>query len=388
MDFSLTANQESIRDAVLKICARFDDAYWLKKDREGGFPADFHKALADAGWLGICIPEQYGGSGLGILEATIMMRAISESGAGMAGASTIHMNVFGLNPVVVFGTKEQCSRMLPGIVKGTEKACFAVTEPNTGLNTTKLKTRAVRKGDRYVVNGQKVWISTAQVAEKILLLARTTAVEEVRSPTHGLSLFYTDFDRSRITVHEIEKMGRKAVDSNELFFENFEIPVEDRLGEEGRGFEYILHGMNPERILVSGEAIGLGHLALSRAAAYGKSRIVFNRPIGQNQAIQHPLAKNWIELEAAWLMTMSAAWQYDKGLPCGPAANAAKYLAGEAGFHACEQAVMTHGGFGYAKEFHVERYLRESLIQRIAPVSRELILSFIAEKVLGLPKSY
>jgi len=388
MDFALTSNQESIRDAVFKICARFDDAYWLKKDREGGFPADFHKALADAGWLGICIPEQYGGSGLGILEATIMMRAISESGAGMAGASTIHMNVFGLNPVVVFGTKEQCSRMLPGIVKGTEKACFAVTEPNTGLNTTKLKTRAVRKGDRYVVNGQKVWISTAQVAEKILLLARTTAVEETRSPTHGLSLFYTDFDRSRITVHEIEKMGRKAVDSNELFFENFEIPVEDRLGEEGRGFEYILHGMNPERILVSGEAIGLGHLALSRAAAYGKSRIVFNRPIGQNQAIQHPLAKNWIELEAAWLMTMSAAWQYDKGLPCGPAANAAKYLAGEAGFHACEQAVMTHGGFGYAKEFHVERYLRESLIQRIAPVSRELILSFIAEKVLGLPKSY
>jgi acyl-CoA dehydrogenase len=388
MDFALTANQESIRDAVLKICARFDDAYWLKKDREGGFPADFHKALADAGWLGICIPEQYGGSGLGILEATIMMRAISESGAGMAGASTIHMNVFGLNPVVVFGTEEQCSRMLPGIVKGTEKACFAVTEPNTGLNTTKLKTRAVRKGDRYVVNGQKVWISTAQVAEKILLLARTTAVEEVRSPTHGLSLFYTDFDRSRITVHEIEKMGRKAVDSNELFFENFEIPVEDRLGEEGRGFEYILHGMNPERILVAGEAIGLGHLALSRAAAYGKSRIVFNRPIGQNQAIQHPLAKNWVELEAAWLMTMSAAWQYDKGLPCGPAANAAKYLAGEAGFHACEQAVMTHGGFGYAKEFHVERYLRESLIQRIAPVSRELILSFIAEKVLGLPKSY
>jgi acyl-CoA dehydrogenase len=388
MDFALTANQESIRDAVFKICARFDDAYWLKKDREGGFPADFHKVLADAGWLGICIPEQYGGSGLGILEATIMMRAISESGAGMAGASTIHMNVFGLNPVVVFGTKEQCCRMLPGIVKGTEKACFAVTEPNTGLNTTKLKTRAVRKGDKYVVNGQKVWISTAQVAEKILLLARTTAVEEVRSPTHGLSLFYTDFDRSRITVHEIEKMGRKAVDSNELFFENFEIPVEDRLGEEGRGFEYILHGMNPERILVAGEAIGLGHLALSRAAAYGKSRIVFNRPIGQNQAIQHPLAKNWIELEAAWLMTMSAAWQYDKGLPCGPAANSAKYLAGEAGFHACEQAVMTHGGFGYAKEFHVERYLRESLIQRIAPVSRELILSFIAEKVLGLPKSY
>jgi acyl-CoA dehydrogenase len=371
MDFALTANQESIRDAVAKICARFDDAYWLKKDKEGGFPADFHKAFAEAGWLGICIPEEYGGSGLGIVDAAIMMR-----------------NVFGLNPVVVFGTKEQCKRMLPPIVSGTERACFAVTEPNTGLNTTQLKTRAVRSGDKYVVNGQKVWISTAQVAEKILLLARTTPLEEVKKPTHGLSLFYTDFDRIRITAREIEKMGRKAVDSNELFIENFEIPVEDRLGEEGRGFEYILHGMNPERILIAAEAVGLGMVALSRASAYAKERNVFNRPIGKNQAIQHPLAKNWMELEAAWLMTLSAGWQYDQGLPCGPAANAAKYLAGEAGFHACEQAVMTHGGFGYAKEFHVERYLRESLIPRIAPISPQLILSFIAEKVLGLPKSY
>ena len=388
MDFALSANQESIRDAVGKICSRFDDAYWLKKDKEGGFPADFHKAMADAGWLGICIPEEYGGSGLGILEAALMMRTISESGAGMSGASAVHMNVFGLNPVVVFGTKEQRQRMLPGIVEGREKACFAVTEPNTGLNTTQLKTRAVRKGDKYVVNGQKVWISTAQVAEKILLLARTTPLEEVKNPTFGLSLFYTDVDRSRITVHEIEKMGRKPVDSNELFIENFEIPAHDRLGEEGRGFEYILHGMNPERILIAAEAVGLGQLALSRASSYAKARNVFNRPIGKNQAIQHPLAKNWMELEAAWLMTLSAAWQYDKGLSCGPAANSAKYLAGEAGFRACEQAVMTHGGFGYAKEFHVERYLRESLIPRIAPVSRELILSFIAEKVLGLPKSY
>jgi acyl-CoA dehydrogenase len=388
MDFALTANQESIRDTVAKICARFDDAYWLKKDKEGGFPADFHRAFADAGWLGICMPEEVGGSGLGILEAAIMMRTIAESGAGMSGASAIHMNVFGLNPVVVFGTKEQCQRMLPGIISGKERSCFAVTEPNTGLNTTQLKTRAVKSGDRYVVNGQKVWISTAQVAEKILLLARTTALEEVKNPTRGLSLFYTDFDRKKIAVHEIEKMGRKAVDSNELFFENFEIPLEDRLGEEGRGFEYILHGMNPERILIAAEAVGLGHCALSRASGYAKTRIVFNRPIGKNQAIQHPLAKSWMELEAAWLMTLSAAWQYDKGEPCGPSANAAKYLAAEAGFHACEQAVMTHGGFGYAKEFHVERYLRESLIPRIAPVSRELILSFIAEKVLGQPKSY
>jgi acyl-CoA dehydrogenase len=388
MDFALTANQESIRDAVAKICARFDDAYWLKRDKEGGFPADFHRAFADAGWLGICMPEEVGGAGLGIIEAALMMRTIAESGAGMSGASAIHMNVFGLNPVVVFGTKEQRQRMLPGIISGEERSCFAVTEPNTGLNTTQLKTRAVRQGERYVVNGQKVWISTAQVAEKILLLARTTPLEEVKNPTRGLSLFYTDFDRKRIAVHEIEKMGRKAVDSNELFFENFEIPVEDRLGEEGRGFEYILHGMNPERILIAAEAVGLGHCALSRASGYAKTRIVFNRPIGKNQAIQHPLAKSWMELEAAWLMTLSAAWQYDSDIPCGPAANAAKYLAAEAGFHACEQAVMTHGGFGYAKEFHVERYLRESLIPRIAPVSRELIMSFIAEKVLGQPKSY
>jgi acyl-CoA dehydrogenase len=263
-----------------------------------------------------------------------------------------------------------------------------VTEPNTGLNTTQLKTRAVRKGDKYIVNGQKVWISTAQVANKILLLARTTPLEEAKKPTHGLSLFYTDFDKQRVAVHEIEKMGRKPVDSNELFFENFEIPAEDRLGEEGRGFEYILHGMNPERILIAAEAVGLGMVALSRASGYAKSRIVFNRPIGMNQAIQHPLAKNWMELEAAWLMVMRAAWQYDQNMPCGPAANSAKYLAAEAGFRACEQAVMTHGGFGYAKEYHVERYLRESLIPRIAPISPQLILSFVAEKVLGLPKSY
>ncbi|MCU4178867.1 acyl-CoA dehydrogenase family protein [Bosea sp. BH3] len=388
MDFRLSDEQEAIREAIAGICSRFGDDYWLKRDKEGGFPQDFYAAFAADGWLGVCIPEEYGGSGLGITEAAIMMRAIAESGAGMSGASCLHINIFGLNPVLVHGTDEQKRRMLPPMVQGKEKACFAVTEPNTGLNTTQLKTRAVRKGDRYVVDGQKVWISTAQVADKILLLARTTPLEQVQKPTHGLSLFYTDFDRSRIKVHEIEKMGRKVVDSNELFIEGFEIPVEDRIGEEGRGFEYILHGMNPERVLIASEAIGLGKLALSRATAYAKERIVFNRPIGQNQAIQHPLAKNWMELEAAWLMVLRAAWEYDSGLPCGASANAAKYLAGEAGFDACQQAVMTHGGFGYAKEFHVERYLREVMIPRIAPISPQLVLCFIAEKVLGLPKSY
>lgn len=388
MDFSLTSDQEAIREAIGGICGRFDDDYWLKLDRDGGFPHELYAALAADGWLGICIPEAYGGSGLGVSEAAIMMQAIAESGAGMTGASCAHINIFGLNPVVVYGTEEQKQRMLPPMVRGLEKACFAVTEPNTGLNTTQLRTRAVRKGDRYVVDGQKVWISTAQVADRMLLLARTTPLEEAKKPTLGLSLFYTRFDRDRIRVHEIEKMGRKAVDSNELFIEGLEIPEEDRIGEEGRGFEYILHGMNPERVLIAAEAVGIGRLALSRAVAYAKDRVVFNRPIGQNQSIQHPLAVNWMELEAAQLMLMRAAWEYDTGRPCGASANAAKYLAGEAGFNACQQAIMTHGGFGYAKEFHVERYLREVMIPRIAPISPQLVLCYIAERVLGLPKSY
>jgi len=298
------------------------------------------------------------------------------------------MNIFGLNPVVHFGTPEQKRRMLPPLVAGREKSCFAVTEPDTGLDTTRLKTRAERQGDRYVVNGQKIWTSTAQVADKILLLARTTPLEGVRKKTEGLSLFYTTLDRSRVEVRAIEKMGRKAVDSNQVFFDGLEIPVEDRIGEEGRGFEYILHGMNAERILIAAEAVGVGLVALAKATAYAKERVVFGRPIGQNQSIQHPLAECWMELEAARLMTMNAAWLYDRGENAGAAANAAKYLAGEAGFKACTQAVMTHGGMGYAKEYHVERYLRESLIPRIAPISPQLVLCYIAERVLGLPKSY
>ncbi|MBX9452849.1 MAG: acyl-CoA/acyl-ACP dehydrogenase [Mesorhizobium sp.] len=388
MDFGFTEEQEAIRDSVARICADFDDAYWLQRDREGGFPHDFYDALAREGWLGICTAESSGGAGLGIQEAAIMMRTIAESGAGLSGASAVHINIFGLNPVAVFGTEEQKQRMIRPMAEGREKACFAVTEPNTGLNTTQLKLKAEKRGDRYHVNGQKIWISTAQVADNILLLARTTPLDEVKKATHGLSLFYTKFDRDRIKVREIEKMGRKAVDSNELFFEDFQIPESDLIGEEGRGFEYILHGMNPERILIAAEAVGLGMAAINRATRYAKERIVFNRPIGQNQGIQHPLAKCWAELEAAWMMVMSAAWQYDTGKPAGAAANAAKYLAGEAGFNACETAVMAHGGFGYAKEYHVERYLREVMIPRIAPISPQLCLSYIAERVLGLPKSY
>ena len=388
MNFAPTDDQLRIRDAVLVSCSTFDDDYWLRKDRDGGFPEELYRAMADGGWLGICIPPDFGGSGLGLTEAAVLMRAVSESGAGMSGASALHMNIFGLNPVVVFGSDEQKRRMLPPIVQGREKACFAVTEPNTGLNTTQLKTRAVRQGEHYLVDGQKVWISTAQVADKMLLLARTTPLEEVTEASHGLSLFYTALDRRHVQVREIDKMGRKCIDSNELFIEGLKIPVEDRIGEEGRGFACILHGMNPERVLIAAEAVGLGHLALSRATAYAKERVVFNRPIGQNQGIQHPLAANWMALEAAWLMVQKAAWLYDQGLPCAAEANAAKYLAGEAAYDTCQQAVMTHGGFGYAKEYHVERYLRESLIPRIAPISPQLILCYIAEKVLGLPKSY
>ena len=388
VDFALTPEQEAVRDAVGRICQAFGDEYWLERDHDGRFPMELHQALAQDGWLGICIPEEYGGAGLGVTEAAMMMQTISQSGAGMTGASAVHMNIFGLNPVVVFGTEEQKRRMLPPLIAGKELACFAVTEPNTGLDTTQLQTRAERRGSRYVVNGQKVWISAAQVADKVLILARTTPLEEVSKRTDGLSLFYTTLDRNRVEVREIEKMGRKAVDSNQVFFDNLEVPVEDRIGEEGKGFDCILHGLNPERILIASEAVGLGFVAVNRAAQYAKERVVFGRPIGKNQAIQHPLAECWMELEAARLMVLNAAWHYDKGLPCGAQANAAKYLAAEAGFKACQQAVMTHGGFGYAKEYHIERYLREVMIPRIAPVSPQLILCFIAEKVLGLPKSY
>lgn len=388
MDVRLTPEQREIRDAIFKVCARFGDEYWLKKDKEGGFPFEFHEALAADGWLGIAMPEEFGGSGLGITEAALMMQAIAESGAGMQGASAVHMNIFGLNPVVVFGTEEQKRRFLPPLIAGKEKSCFAVTEPNVGLDTTRLKTKAVREGNRYRVDGHKIWISTAQVADKVLLLARTTPLEEVKRPTEGLSLFYTTLDRTYVDVREIDKMGRKAVDSNELFIDGLPVPLEDRIGEEGQGFRYILHGMNPERILIAAEAVGIGRVALERASQYAKDRVVFGRPIGQNQGIQHPLAKAWMNLEAANLMVFKAAALYDQDEPCGIEANAAKYLAGEAGFEACETAVMTHGGMGYAKEFHVERFLREVLITRIAPVSRELILSHVAEKALGLPKSY
>ncbi|WP_136660643.1 acyl-CoA dehydrogenase family protein [Nitratireductor sp. XY-223] len=387
MSFTNEEQHSEIRQQVKALCSRFDDEYWLNLDTKGGFPEDFYKEMARGGWLGIAMPEEYGGSGLGITEAAAMLQEVAEVG-GLSAASSIHLNIFGLQPVVVFGTEEQKQRMLAPLISGDAKACFAVTEPTTGLNTTKLKTKAVRKGDTYYISGQKVWISTAQVADYMMIIARTTPIEEVERPTEGLSLFYTKLDRKYVDVREIDKMGRKAVDSNELFIDGLPVPVEDRIGEEGQGFKYILHGINPERILVSAEAVGIGRSALSRAARYARERVVFGRPIGANQGIQHPLARSWVELEASNLLTFNAARLYDAGISCGPEANAAKLMASESAFTACENAVLTHGGFGYAKEYHVERLLREIMILRIAPVSPQLILCNIAEKILDLPKSY
>ena len=388
MDFSFTPEHKQIANSVSKICDQFDDNYWLSHDKSGDFPHEFCSALAENGWLGIAMPEAEGGSGLGITEAALMMQTIAESGAAMSGCSAVHMNIFGPNVIVVFGNEEQKQRMLPPLITGKTRACFGVTEPDAGLDTTHLKTKAIPKNDHYLISGHKVWTSTAQVADKILLIARTRPIEQCEKPSDGLSLFYTDLDRSAIEVREIEKMGRKAVDSNELFINELRVPFEDRIGEEGKGFQYLLHGLNPERILIAAEAIGVGKVALTRASQYAKDRRIFGRPIGQNQSIQHPLAQSWCELEAANLMCFKAAALYDQGKPCVIEANASKFLSARAGFDACERSILTHGGYGYAKEFHVERFMREQWINRIAPVTEQLMLCYIAERELGLPKSY
>ena len=384
----LSDEQQMIRDNVLRLCERFDDGYWLARDRDGEFPREFVAAFAAGGWIGTAMPEEYGGAGLGVTEAALAMQAVAESGAGMSGASAVHISIFAPRVIVKHGSEAQRRRFLPPLIDGRDICAFGVTEPDAGLDTTRITTMARRRGAGYVISGRKVWTSLAQVATRILLLARTTPLADCAKPTDGMSLFYAEFDRTRIEAREIEKMGRAAVDSNQVFIDDLEVPEADRIGEEGMGFRYILESLNPERILIGAEAIGIGRAALRRATQYAKDRVVFGRPIGQNQAIQHPLAESWMELEAANLMMLKAARLYDSGRPCGAEANAAKYLGAEAGFTACTRAVMTHGGYGYAKEFHVERYLREVLIARLAPVSRELILCYIAERELGLPKSY
>ena len=388
MNFEYTDQQIAIQAAISKICDQFGDDYWLARDTDGAFPEDFVKAITEGGWLGIAMPEAYGGAGLGVTETAIMAHTIARSGAGMSGASAVHLNLFGPNPIVVFGTDEQKARLLPPLIQGQDRACFGVTEPDAGLNTTRLATQAKRDGDHYRINGRKLWTTTAQTANKILIIARTTDIADCKKPTDGLTLFFTDLDRDSIEVRLIDKMGRKAIDSNALFIDDLMVPIADRIGDEGDGWKCLLHGLNPERILIAAEAVGLGQAALAKASQYAKDRVVFDRTIGKNQGIQHPLAENWMELEAAQLMVFKAADLYDRGQPCGAEANAAKYLAAKAAFKACERAVLTHGGMGYAKEYHVERYLREIMIPVIAPISQELIKSFIAEQVLGQEKSY
>ena len=400
---AFTESQLTVRDAILKITAQFDNTYWQQHDQTETDPHELHAALARDGWLGIALPEAYGGAGLGISEATMMLQTISQSGAGMAGAQSIHANVYATQPLAKFGNKEQIEQTIPGIISGEYRTCFGVTEPNTGLDTLKLKTFARREGDKYFVSGQKIWITCAQVATKMILLARTTPLEEVKKPSEGLSMFCIDLpeeakrtEGSGLELKKIKKMGGRAVDANEVFFDNYEIPADSLVGVEGQGFKAILHGMNAERCLLAGEALGLGYVALEKAAAYAKERVVFGRPIGKNQAIAHPLADAYMNLEAAKLVTYHAARLYDQSgedssisqNTVGAMANSAKYLAAEAAFKACERAVMSHGGMGYAAEYDVERWLRECFVPRLAPVSKEMILNYVSERVLGLPRSY
>lgn len=386
MDFSLSDDQQQLLDGLRSTLAPFDDDYWLSCDRDARFPEEFVRAMADGGWLGIAMTEAHGGAGLGVTEAALMMGEVARKG-GMTAASAIHMNIFGPKAIANFATPAQQAAWLPDIIQGKARTCFAVTEPNTGLDTTRLKTKAVRQGDRYTINGRKVWTTTAQIADKIMLLARTDDYN-ADAPTEGLSLFYTDLDRNAVDVRLIDKMGRAAVDTNELFIDNLNIPTDDLIGEEGQGFRYILHSLNPERILIAAEACGIGFSALDRATQYAKDRVVFDRPIGQNQAIQHPLAEGWAKLHAAKLLTLKAATLYDLGQPCGVEANAAKYLAAETGLDVCRQSIATHGGMGYAREFHVERLFREIMVPYLAPISQQLALCYVAERALGLPKSY
>ncbi|UZF57910.1 acyl-CoA/acyl-ACP dehydrogenase [Gordonia polyisoprenivorans] len=388
MDFELTEDQVTIRDAVAELASKFDDQYWQEKDEKHEFPREFYDAFAEGGWLGITTPEEYGGHGYGITEASILLEQVAASGAGMNGASSMHLSIFGMHPVIVHGSDELKQRTLPRIVNGDLHVCFGVTEPGAGLDTTRITTFAKRDGDKYIVNGRKVWISKAVESEKILLLTRTQKFDESPRKTDGMTLFLTDLDRSKVDIRPIKKMGRNAVTSNELFIDNLEIPVADRVGEEGKGFTYILDGLNPERCLVAAEALGIGRAALRAGVRYGNDREVFGRPIGKNQGIQFPLADSLARLDAAELMLRKATWLYDNGKPCGREANTAKYLCADAGFDAADRALQTHGGMGYSEEYNVSRYFREARLTRIAPISQEMILNYLGSHVLGMPRSY
>ena len=388
MDFELTAAQQEIVRQVRALCEKFDDEYWRERDAKAEFPHDFYAAVAKAGYLGVAIPEAYGGSGLGITEAALVMKEVAGSGGAMAAASSVHLSIFGVSPIVFHGTEEQKQRFLPPVVRGEVHAAFAVTEPDAGNDITHIKTAARREGDYYVINGRKVFTTKAREAKKMLILTRTTPFENVKKKTDGMSLFFADLDPAAVEVRELHKLGRAAVDTNMLFIDNLKVPASDLIGGEGRGFHSLLDGLNPERILIAAEAIGIGTIAIKKAVRYAKERIVFGRPIGQNQAIAHPLADAYSKLEAAELMMMKAAWLFDNRQPCGPEANIAKLRAADAAWEACDRAVQTLGGYGYMRDYDVERYFRECRLLKIAPVSQEMVLNSISEHVLGLPRSY
>ncbi|PYM07024.1 MAG: acyl-CoA dehydrogenase [Candidatus Rokuibacteriota bacterium] len=387
MDFALTEQQELIRKEAAALARGFSLDYWLEKDRKAEYPWEFVKAFAAGGWLGMIVPEEYGGSGLGVTEASILLHEICAAGAGTSGASPIHFYMFPPLPLIKHGSADLKGRYLRRIATGEIVLSFGVTEPNAGSDTSRVETRAELHGDRYVIQGRKVWNTNAQEATHIVLLART-APRDPAAPFRGLTLFFADFDRSKITVREIEKLGRAAVDSNEIFIDGLEVPAGNVVGEPGSGFYHLLDSLNPERIFTAIEAVGIGRAALDRAVQYAKERIVFDRPIGRNQAVAHPLAQAWARLEAAEAICWKAAWLYDRGRPCGAEANTAKLVAADAGFEACDVAVQTLGGYGYAREFYVERLWREVRLYKIAPISQQMVLNYLSERVLGLPRSY
>jgi acyl-CoA dehydrogenase len=388
MDFDLTEDQVRVRDGVADLLAKFTPSYWAERDEMHEFPWEFYRAFAADGWLGIAIPEEFGGAGLGIQEAAILMEEVAASGAGMNGCSAMHLTIFGINTLVKHGSAELRREILPLVVDGSLHVCFAVTEPDAGTDTTRVSTTATRTKDGYVIRGRKVWITKAGDSQKMVLVTRTTPRAEATRPTDGITLFLVDVDRRYMDIRPIPKMGRNAVASNEVVIDDMPVLEHCRIGEEGRGFTYLLDGLNPERILLAHEALGLGRISIEQASRYARERVVFNRPIGQNQGIAFPLAEARMRLDAARLMARQAAWRYDRGEPCAAEANMAKFLCADAGFRATDVALQTHGGMGYAKEFHIERYFREARLLRLAPVSQEMVLNYVSQHVLGLPKSY
>jgi acyl-CoA dehydrogenase len=388
VNFEPDEDSESIREAVRQLCSKFDDRYWRECDDQHRFPSEFYAAMAEGGWIGVAIPEAYGGAGRGITEASIILEEVAASGAAMNGATAVHLSIFGMNPVVRHGAEDLKQKYLPRVASGDLHVAFGITEPDAGTDTTAITTRAVRDGDHYVVRGRKVWTSKALESEKVLLLVRTTPLEQCAARTDGMTLLLADLQRPEVDIRPIPKVGRNAVASCEVRYDDLAVDVSDRVGEEGQGFRYLLDGLNPERILIASEALGVGRVALRKAVGYAKERTIFGRPIGKNQGIAFPLAEAYARLHAAELAIREASWRYDSGLPCGEQANLAKWLAAEAGWQAADQAVQTHGGFGYAKEYDVERYWREVRVMRLAPVSQEMIMNYVAEHVLGLPRSY